>query len=655
MSNFMIEVYDKSFKKLCILDKAFDVNYTQEMNKLHTMEFTLLLNDEKNAYCEPFNYIKLYESGNNAKLAYIDMFCIMPMTIEKNASTESISYSCEHVLGKLLNTAIFQYFEIGGIGISTGSVIRSLLSRQNDWVLDKCDFSRQFQYSWENDNLLNAIFSIPNPFDEEYIFTWTTDTYPWKLNLIKPSNDVQSIIRYGRNLIGITKTEDASAICTRLYALGYGEGVNQLDITSVNPTKLPYIDADTKNKYGIIAKIWTDLRYQLPENLYAAAMSKLSHIKNPKVTYSIETVEFWAQTGIKTDRLNVGDVVRIVDGGSTSDVRIVKKSKSNIENDYLSCVIDISNEWESVSGLSDLYERTKIQETYAQGATNITPYNFHQNCDTSYPAKLRFKIPIEAVYINKVELSFQVSSFQAYSKAIAGGGGRTDTTESNGGQTSNSSSTNTTSFKQADAPTSSVEWARYPTTEYASLHVETTHTSDQVERDRNYITWTMSALGAVDIDGHTYYVSISNPEGYVWTTVWHEHSIDIPQHKHDFVIPEHSHTVFIEGHAHNMEHTHWIEGHRHAIILPNHIHEIQYGIYEGGRANEFNIKVDGKPLPIISACDDYDIIPYLKTTGTGGKIDRGWHEITFTPNDMCMLDVQLNVQTFINSRGGGNF
>jgi phage minor structural protein len=45
-------------------------------------------------------------------------------------------------------------------------------------------------------------------------------------------------------MVGIEKDEDPTEIITRLYPLGYGEGVNQLTISSVN-NGVPYIDADT--------------------------------------------------------------------------------------------------------------------------------------------------------------------------------------------------------------------------------------------------------------------------------------------------------------------------------------------------------------------------------------------------------------------------
>ena len=59
------------------------------------------------------------------------------------------------------------------------------------------------------------------------------------------------------------KTSDPKNIVTRLYPLGYGEGVNQLNIKEVNNNK-PYLQSPQEyiDKYGLINRIWIDRRYE---------------------------------------------------------------------------------------------------------------------------------------------------------------------------------------------------------------------------------------------------------------------------------------------------------------------------------------------------------------------------------------------------------
>ena len=644
-----IEVFDKNRKRLAILDKAYNIGYTKERNRLSMAEFTLKIDDDKNQYCKPFHYIKLYEAGE-----YIDMFVIMPLEMVKDSHTKEITYYCEHVLGSLLNTSLFRYHEIGGIGTYTDAIIKFLLNKQSDWVLGACDFRRQFQYSWENENLLSALFSIPNEFDEEYSFTWDTTVYPWVINLVRPSYQVKANLHYERNMIGVRKSEDGSAVCTRLYALGYGEGVNQLGINKLNPTGKPYIEADTINEYGIIEKIWCDRRYQVEENLFNAAKAKLEILKRPKVTYEIEAAELWALTKITFDKFDEGDIVRVIDKEAGIDVatRIVKKSKSNIEQDYISASIEISSEViNSAAGLTDLYKRAEINETNSQGATNINNYNFYGNCDAMYPAKLRFKIPDEAVNINKVELSFQSDAFRAYSKANVSA--QSSTSGASSQQSSGASSRNTSGSSSRQTSASSSK----RTTDQSNRTSSGASSSSTTENARERITVTSTTytpnptynLGSTfelsgeyrhshGVQDHRHSTTI---EGHTHDMrhvhdIDHEHGMD---HYHDM---DHNHSM---DHTHNINHTHTIEGHNHEIV---------YGIYEGPSSSRFTVRVDGMLTTLTAIRDSFDIVQYL-SKDDGGRIVRGWHEVLIYPDNLCRINADVMVQVFVNSRGGGNY
>ncbi len=71
------------------------------------------------------------------------------------------------------------------------------------------------------------------------------------------------------------RKEDPTGIITRIYPKGYGEGVNQLTIESVNPTGKKYIDADPAiiAEYGLISDLWVDRRYEQAQTLFDAGQA----------------------------------------------------------------------------------------------------------------------------------------------------------------------------------------------------------------------------------------------------------------------------------------------------------------------------------------------------------------------------------------------
>lgn len=160
----------------------------------------------------------------------------MPTRQEKGSSN-TITYNCEHVLATLMDSVLFKYHQIGNIGAYTTQVLRYIIDHQivKHWRLGRVEFARQFEYKWENENLLAALFSVPQPFTEAYEWTYDTTSYPWTINLVKsdtvPSCEIQLSQGYAehhKNRI------DRTNLVTRLYCLGYGEGDNQLNIQNIN-------------------------------------------------------------------------------------------------------------------------------------------------------------------------------------------------------------------------------------------------------------------------------------------------------------------------------------------------------------------------------------------------------------------------------------
>ena len=96
--------------------------------------------------------------------------------------------------------------------------------------------------------------------------------------------------------------------------------------------------------------------------------------------------------------------------------------------------------------------------------------------------------------------------------------------------------------------------------------------------------------------------------------------------------------------------------HTHDVTLPDYTHGIVYGIYEGGRAGNVTIRVDGTDVPAgeISS-SEIDVSGYL-SKDDNGKIRRGaWHEIQIVPDGLTRIEANLTAQVFVQSVGGGDY
>lgn len=616
-----VKIYDLNRDLIAILENAYGIGYEKSFNEIWTASFSLPLNDPKNEECQPLNFVEIVDDYTGE---YIGLFRIIPSLTRKNESDSSVTYQCEHVLATLLDDVLFQYHQT--TNLSTKDTLQYILDRQNTshWKLGTVAFTRYFSYKWENENLLSALFSVPKPFDVPYQWTWDTTSYPWTLNLVAPETVPTCEIRYGKNMVGIEREIDPMEIVNRIYPLGYGEGVNQLTIRSVN-NGIPYVeDQQSIQKYGLRSYIWVDKRFEDVHTLKANAEALLKHWKDPKVRYRANAADISSITGEDIDKLKMGRIVRMVDPGlGIIEARIVKESKRDMTGDPANIELEIANKSDDIATLqSDLERRQKINEIYAQGATNIDSYSYNDNADQNHPAVIRFYIPEELVRINKMLLNYEVSKFRAYSKATKGGGEVVATTGSGGGTVATSSSGGGTATTSSSGGEHRHQMFAFVNDVGSSP--PTTFKNFVAVADRNGSSVAGVFFPGIGVDLYT-----NTADG---------------QHSHNVTIPNHTHTVTVPNHTHN-------------ITIPNHIHEIEYGIFELPELpSSVVIKVDGNTVPFnATSGDEIDLLPYLSKNGEG-KVERGtWHEVTITPNTLGRVNANIFVQFFLQSRGGGDY
>jgi len=623
-----VRIYNQNLQLVAVLQNAHKVGYEMPLNNLWKASFSLPANDPKNAECRPLYYVEIFDGDER-----IDLFRIVPHSAKRDSSGQTITYQCEHVLATLLDDVMFQHHTVGNLGVYTRDVLQYILDNQlvRRWRLGTVSFARQFEYSWENENLLAALFSVPKPFVEEYMWTWDTSVYPWTLNLVEQpavQNDPNvAYIRYGVNMVEIEREIDPTTLCTRLYCLGFGEGVNQLTISEVNGGK-PYLDADTQAQYGIISKIFVDRRFEHPETLKARGEALLEELKHPRITYRAKA----ADLGLQKFRTGSHVIVKDEELGIDITARVVNVRKPDITGAPGDIEIEIANRPLDIAGsIAELADRQRINEVYAQGATNFDSHDFADNCDPDHPAIMRFWVPEETVRINKVRLSYRVEAFRSYERAIeaapattsgpsststtaagggvstttAAGGGVSTTTAAGGGtsQTTGPSSTSTTaagggltSSTAAGGGTSTTtaagggtstttaagggqtsapgEWTLSPPQmlpgDFMNLAGEHNHGippgTQLAVAGGGYVVWLPSG-------GHIHSMYSVN---HTHTISNHTHSVTIPDHTHNVSIPDHAHLVVLPDHTHGMDHTHdvSIPDHTHSVSIPDHTHDV---------------------------------------------------------------------------------
>jgi hypothetical protein len=243
------------------------------------------------------------------------------------------------------------------------------------------------------------------------------------------NNEIE--VRLGYNLQTMKVEYDPKDIVTRLYGLGYGDGINQLTITKVN-NGLEYLDADvdTISKYGIIEDVYTDKNIQDAATMKYKLQNILDTRKQPKLSITCDSKDLSVLPGHSNESFGLGDSLHLVNDKLNFNgyVRVIEIDVDLIKpwNPKLT----ISTRPISLTDITlDLKQRNLTLETAPQGSTFINTFGFPDNIDADSPMLIPVWIPSEVLNINRVRLHIDTQKFRAYSKNITGGASTRSTTE----------------------------------------------------------------------------------------------------------------------------------------------------------------------------------------------------------------------------------
>ncbi len=606
-----VEILNRDLRLVAILENAKSVSYNRPLKDRWKASFALPYDDPKNAYCQRYGALMRVVENEEWQGLY-------KINIDELVKTRTglITYEAEHAIVLLADKIMPGYHQIGGRGVYTREILEYILSFQivKRWRLGRCAFAREYEYSWNDTNLFAALFSVPEQFTQDYIWRYDFSTTPWTIHLdaLQKTGEPECYIRLGKNQRSITRRRDRSALCTRLYCRGYGEGDNQLTIAGVNGGK-DYLESpkEVLDEYGIIEGVFCDRRFENADSLKERGGVILEELQEPRTEYGANAIDLYPNSQNPLDKFDTGKRTRFIDedAGIDDKTYIIDITKSDVLGKKTDIDVQMANRPSNLAdAISAINEKLHYEQLSPQGGTCVYAYTFSGSIDPTHPARLKVYLPDNLVHINKLMLTYTLGPFRAYSKSIAAGGGSSQTSSSGGGGAS------TSGAESGGVMTSGPSSASTSGTEPVGL--------------KPYWDFTEPASvgGSGSSHEHTYLVNIID----------HAHNIN---HTHQTQGGSHSHSVSIPAHAHSVD-------------IPPHTHPIEYGVYEGPRASKASVHVRGALVPIPAGVTEFDIAPYMADAETK-MISRGTHhEVRITPDNLTYIDVTITAQVFVQSRGG---
>lgn len=416
--------------------------------------------------------------------------------------------------------------------------------------------------------------------------------------------------RIGYNIKEILREFDPTDIITRCLPLGYGEGINQLNITSVN-SGVEYIDdASAIATYGVIEGVVTNKDIQNAYTLKVFGQTTLNDKRQPKLSYSLSALDLSVLVGHENEKYNLGDTIHTIVDIMNIDVyaRVVERDRDLLNSPWDPTLSISTRPITLTDQIIDLKQRSLSLENAPQGSTYIDTFGYAENIDNGHPFQLPVWISPDILNVNRVRLHIDGQKYRAYEKGMAAAG---YTKQSSGPSSTSSSSSSGVQVSAASEVSSSVD----------------NQTSNLFWGNTNPIRTGLPLDDAYDDHRHDIDKAFND------SSLAHRHYVTV-------VIPGHTHNI--PGHSHNINHTHEIE-------IQAHEHVIDYGIIEQNYPKDVYVKVNGTTIAgpfgngSEAISEDINLTPYIGVPGQTYNL-----EVTSSQNGR--INAWVSVQAFIQAK-----
>ncbi|AGK95417.1 phage tail protein [Clostridium pasteurianum] len=452
-------------------------------------------------------------------------------------------------------------------------------------------------------------------------------------------------VMMNENMDSITRENDPSDLANRLICHGYGEGINQLDISSVNNGVIYVEDEDSIAEYGVIEGHYTNSEIQNAYTLMQAGKTALKDSKQPKVTLDTSMTDRSVLEEYNFEKYNLGDTLHIMNSILDIDVyaRVTEEKFSILAPQDKDIVIS-TRPLGFIDQIIDLKQRTASIENAPQGNTCLISLNKAENADATHPITFDLDIPDEAININKVYINLHGRPYRAYEKGataqqvVSTSGPSSKSTSDSGGQ-----STQTSTSGGASTQTSSNGGGATVTSSGGGGHTHLIGMNTGGDtKPSTYRDFLCSASQGQDTTW--FKLAVSNDylgaNLYTYSTTDHTHDVSVPSHSHSVSIPGHTHNVSIPSHSHGMDHTH-------EITIPEQDITIKYGIYEDTYPKNVKISVNGNDVGVNysgdAAIDEYNI-------DITAHVNKGNNKVEITTDQNGRVEATVYAQIFIQSK-----
>ena len=359
----LLAVLDLDGGQEAVLENAYDVIITGEINGIDTLEFSLPFRDEKRKYLENEKQVKVGD----------DSYRIRTITDEKNeqgtAITSVYAEAAFYDLGFSTKKAEITF------NADTADVPMAYALQDTGWIVGTVNKRTKRTWTCQEKNALAILRKVQDLHGGDLIFDNANKTVSL---LTFSGTDSGALFCYKKNMKSIKRVIDTQSLITRLYA--YGK--DGMTFASINGGK-EYVE-DTTYTNEIRVSTLDCSNFTNPYQMLEYAEMRLADYAAPRISYVLNAMDLSVLTGYEHESWKLGDIVTVRDDELNISVktRIVRREYNLLEpwntvlelSTTLRELGDSSSQWDAAADMlsgADLVDSQEMKD--------LVPFNHLRN------------------------------------------------------------------------------------------------------------------------------------------------------------------------------------------------------------------------------------------------------------------------------------
>lgn len=346
-----------------ILENAYDIIVTGEINGEDTLTFSIPFRDSKRKYLENEKKIQIVD----------DVYKVRTVTDVKDSTGNTVTQI--YAEAEFYDLTFSVRKEEKKFDAETADVAMAYALADTEWSVGTVNVTTKRTWTSTEKNALSILRSVANLHGGDLVF----DCPNRLVHLLTVNGkDSGALFAYKKNMKSIERVVDTRSLVTRLYAVG----TNGMTFADINGGK-PYLEDFTYSKEVRISTLDCS-SFTNPYQMKEYTAMRLAEYCKPSVSYVLNAMDLSVLTGYEHEAWNLGDYVRVEDKdlGLSVTTRIVRREYNLQEpwNTVLELSTTLKNLGSSVSSIdtiADALEGTGMVSN--NDIRELVPFNHLRN------------------------------------------------------------------------------------------------------------------------------------------------------------------------------------------------------------------------------------------------------------------------------------